>query len=81
MPAILNAMQSSLAALARTQSLDATCIAYPNYEDDTVVALLENRENYCATVVIPVLVDTPVRLDMESIEVRDGNIYVFPVVG
>ena len=76
---VVNAMQQSLAKRVRDKSVQATCIAYPSYEDGTVVALFENRENYCATIVLPVLPAPSWSLDTSSMEVRDGAIYIFPV--
>jgi hypothetical protein len=79
-PAVLNAMQQALIKRVSEGGVQATCVAYPNYQDDTVVALLENHENFCATVILPVLVEPSWLLDTGNMEVKDGSVYIFPVV-
>lgn len=56
----------------------ATCVAYPDYEKNLVIALLENNQNYCCKVVIPVITNGSVQLDVGGIEIDDGSIYIFP---
>lgn len=79
-PAVLNAMQQALIKRVSDGSVLATCVAYPNHQDDTVVALLENKENFCATVILPVLIEPSWSLDTANMEVSDGSVYIFPVM-
>lgn len=76
----VNFLQEDLSAKVRKEQVLATCVAYPDYEKGVVVALLENVQNYCAKVTIPVLTDDKPQLDMDGIEIEDSNIYIFPVV-
>jgi hypothetical protein len=78
-PSVLDAMQQALVDRVRGGGVQATCIAYPNHQDDTVIALLENKENFCATVVLPVLVEPSWSLDTENMAVTDGAVYIFPI--
>lgn len=77
---VLNAMQSSARTQVRDESIEAVCIAYPDYDKQAYVALLENRENYCAKVIVPVVMTPAPVLDLEGIEIQDGDIHVFPYV-
>jgi hypothetical protein len=58
----------------------ACCVAYPDYRAGEIVALLENHENYCATVRLAVAGDPPA-VDLAGITVKEGSVYVFPVAG
>jgi hypothetical protein len=78
-PTVLNAMQQALIRRVSDGGVQATCVAYPNHQDDTVVALLENHENFCATVILPVLVEPTWSLDTGNMEVKNGSVYIFPV--
>ena len=80
-PELLSAIQASLSVKVQEGSAIASCIAYPDYEAGEVVAFLENRENYCATVRIPVAGAPTSEADLENIAVEDGSVYVFPVNG
>jgi hypothetical protein len=52
----------------------------PDSSGNSVEAFLENHENYCLKVSIPIVGDSP-SLDAENLVVGDGSILVFPVVG
>jgi len=80
-PDLLSAMQGGLSEKAQSGPAVASCIAYPDYEAGEIVALLENAENYCATVRIPVAGTPTPEADLENIAVEDGSVYVFPVNG
>lgn len=58
----------------------ASCIAFPHDAGPALIALLENSDNDCATVSIPILDGTPRRLDRNAIQKDEGYIYVFPVL-
>jgi hypothetical protein len=74
---VLKAMRESLVARAAAEPILATCVAYTESETADVVAMLENLENYCATVRIPALPGS--RLDIARMEIDDGFVYVFPL--
>ena len=78
-PSLLNAMQASLSAKAGELGAVASCIAYPDYGSDRVVAFLENNDNYCAKAELPVITEPRLHLDTSAITFSDGDIYVFPV--
>src|SRR5688500_8668239 len=77
---ILNAMRSSARTQVLDESIEAMCIAYPDPDRQAYVALLEHRENYCAKVIVPVVMTPAPALDLEGIEIEDGDIHVFPYV-
>lgn len=76
----VNAMISLLSEAVEIEPIDATCIAFPSYETQAVTALLENRDNYCATCTIPVVADPALRVDLENVDIADGEIYIFPIL-
>ena len=75
----INILQADLTSKAESGKLLATCIAYPDYENNVVIALLENNENYCAEVKIPVNIENQPILEPENVEIEDGNVYIFPI--
>jgi hypothetical protein len=78
-PSLLNAMQTSLSAKAREIGAVASCIAYPDYSSDKVVAFLENSDNYCTRAELSVITEPRLHVDPSAISFSDGDIYVFPV--
>ena len=74
---VLDAMQNSLRERVSLGGTLATCVAYTDPASRNVIALMENHENYCATVTIPC---QPTSLDVENMEVDDSSVYVYPVV-
>jgi hypothetical protein len=78
---VLNAMERSLKTKVQGGEIVATCIAFPDRMGEACTALLENDENYCLKVTIPVT-DTPTRcLSIDAMQIEDGSIRIFPVVG
>lgn len=77
---VLNAMQGSARTQVIDETIEAVCIAYPDNSTQVYIALLENRENYCAKVTVPVVMNPAPALDLENIEIEDGDIYVFPYI-
>lgn len=77
---VLNAMQNSLIGRVASGEVLATCIAYLSHKEMKVVALLENAENYSATVTFQVSDVPPFSLDTTRMQVEDGSVYIFPVV-
>jgi hypothetical protein len=75
---VLSAMETSLIGRASELSALATCIALP-VSPGEVLMLLENHENYCVTVLIPLAADSS-SLDSDRMVIEDGSIRVFPVV-
>ncbi len=74
----LNLIQNGLKEKALAGEIDACCISYPDYDKGVVVAFLENRENYCSKILIPVDTRSVPVLDPSGIEEHVGTIYVFP---
>lgn len=77
---VLEAMQESAKGLVAQGSIEAVCIAYPANGGQVYVAMLENRENYCCKVIIPVLGAPAPGLDLENMILEDGHVEVFPYV-
>lgn len=77
-PGLLNAMQASLSLKAQEAGAVASCIAYPDYGSDKVVAFLENSDNYCAKAELPVVTRPCRHIDPSAITFADGDIYIFP---
>ena len=70
-------LQNSMIDAVRRQPAVAACIAYPDYENEVVVAYLENDEHFCSKCLIPVSTSPSLRVDVERIEVEDGAIFIF----
>ena len=77
-PSLLDVMRESMAKKAQSLQALASCIAFPTNGSDTIVALLENRDNECLKVQIPVKLGPPPHLDMDGIGIDDGVVQVFP---
>jgi len=75
---VVSAMETSLISRVSDLSALATCFVLPVGIGE-VVMLLENHENYCATVRMPFAEDSS-RLDSDRMVIEDGSIRVFPVV-
>ena len=75
---LVNAMLGSMIERASATSALAACISVPDARGQSVVAFLENRDNYCVKVSIPVSADTR-KLDAEKVTVEDGSVHVFPM--
>ena len=73
----INILQANLIPVVKEKRPVAGCLAYPNYTDEEVVAYLENNEHYIAKYRIPVLSNPELHLDMENIEIEDGEIILF----
>ncbi|MEP6342400.1 MAG: hypothetical protein ABJ275_03720 [Maricaulaceae bacterium] len=73
----LTSLQEGLVQQVRETSPLASCMAYPNYQDGQVIALLENNEHYLLQVNIPVVTQPHLQLDLENCSTEDGAIYLF----
>ncbi len=77
----IDLLQQCLIDKAKEKSPVATCLSYPDYANEVVIAYLENNQNYCAKCSIPVVSTPSLQLDLESIEVEDGTVFVFGADG
>ena len=75
------AMQESLSEKVRQSPAIASCIACLDIEARELVAYLENRDNACITVRIPLAGRSAVTVDLKNITVEDGSLSLFPVNG
>ncbi|MBE1300762.1 MAG: hypothetical protein GJ680_12765 [Alteromonadaceae bacterium] len=75
---LVNFVQTELKA--KSGEVEATCLAYPDYENLQIVCLLENKENYCAKYLIPVNTDSTPVLMSDDIEVEESFVYIFPLL-
>lgn len=76
---LIDHIQTGITEKVNAGNFKASCVAYPDYENSVVVALLENEENYCATVNITVITNLTIRLVASDSEVLDGKCYNFPI--
>lgn len=77
---ILKAIQKTLAAQAQQGEITACCMSYPDFADQCIVAFMENQDNECTELRIPVTVTgKSLALDLENLSVADGSVFVFPV--
>lgn len=79
-PGMTIALRQSLIKSVSNGGVIASCIAFPHDASPAVIALLENNENDCATVRIPILPGTPRTLDKNAMQIDEGYIYIFPVL-
>lgn len=77
LPELLDGLQASLSDRAMHEDAVASCIAYADGDGERIIALLENREHWCATALLPVA-DDPPAVDGEAITIEDGGLHVFP---
>ena len=75
---LLNLLQKGLSSKVKEGGIVATSISYPDFENKVVIAFVENSENFCAKLVIPVNTESTPYLVAEEIQIEDGMIYVFP---
>ena len=73
----LTALQNELIPIVREKRPLASCMAYPNYQDQQIIALLENNEHYASEVKFPIKYKPHLHLDLENIDIDDGTIYLF----
>lgn len=78
MEEVVNAMQSAMVTKVAAGSAVACCTSVPALDGKSIVAFLEDRENDCSKVSIPIAGDPP-SLDIENLEVEDGALRVFPI--
>ena len=69
----------TMASKVTAGSAVACYTSVPALDGKSIVAFLEDRENDCSKVSIPIAGDPP-SLDIENLEVEDGLVRVFPVV-
>ena len=75
----MNAIQTHLQKEIGKKAISATAIAYPDYDNYEIIAYIENNENVCVKVRIPVIVkNRKFELNLSSTKIEKGTIYVFP---
>lgn len=72
-------IQQKLKDKANVFEMISSCVAYPDYENNQIVAFLENNKNYCVKVLIPVINRGGLKLNPEKITTQKGAVYIFPV--
>ena len=77
--AIMDEFREALSKLAKHKEIVASCVAHFQKHENCVLAELENDDNYCAQISIPVLASPTRRLGIEEMEVQDGYIKIFPL--
>ena len=74
---IINNVQQELIEKKNALSILAACLAYPDFNNQCVVAYLENHESYQLRCDIPVLNNDVLELDIENLTTKDGSTIVF----
>jgi hypothetical protein len=75
---LVGAMLGSMIERASASSAVAACMSVPDAGGASVVIFLENNENYCAKVTLPIS-DETAALDPGGMTVEDGAVHVFPL--
>jgi hypothetical protein len=73
----LTVLQEGLIGKIKALPVSAGCVAYREPERDELVVLMENKENYCATLRIPISRTPPSRLNLAALVVEDGSVFLF----
>lgn len=76
---VLSAMQASLQKKIGAGNVLAGCVAFTQPGTEEVTGLLENHENFCVTVKIPIIHEPTAKLDTERMQIEDGSVYLFPI--
>lgn len=76
---ILVQFTNALSSLAQKEEIVASCVAHFRKDEGCVIVELENNENDCAHVVIPVLPSPARQLVMQEMVVGDGSVKIFPL--
>jgi hypothetical protein len=76
---LLDSLQESMQNKVREKNYTAACIVYADYNKGLLIALLENKENFCLKVVIPVKADKELSLLAEQMRAEEGGIYIFSI--
>ena len=74
---IINHVQQEMIEIRKKMPLLAACLAYPDFQDQRVVAHLENHENYQLRCDVPVLNNNGLELDIDNVITGDGSTIVF----
>lgn len=72
-------IQDAIANKIEDECLVASCVVFPEANGKRVVALLENNQNYCAKVVIPISYIGEPTLALEELEIYDAEVRIFPM--
>lgn len=72
-------IQKQLKGKAERHEIVTSCISFPNYEKNQIIAFLENSQNYCVKVIIPVVNRNGLHVDAKAIKTEDSAVYIFPV--
>jgi len=76
---MLDNLQESLKARVLAKSYLSGCIVYADYNNNQLVAFLENHNNYCLKALIPVKAENGLCLSADEMMAEEGGIYIFPV--
>ena len=73
-------LQERLKAKVQASSYLAGSIIYADYENYKLVAFLEDINNFCLKVVLPVKVDNGLSINADEMRAEEGGIFIFPVI-
>lgn len=77
---LVNVLQAELVACVREEPINATCIAYPDYDNLWLVCLLENKENYSTLYRVPLdTINEQLMCVPQNTEVENSYVYIFPL--
>jgi hypothetical protein len=75
----VDVIQNELKTKADNYEILSSCVAYPDYENNQIIAFLGNNKNYCVKVRIPVVNRGSLKLDPEKLITEVGAVYIFPL--
>lgn len=77
---LVNVLQKELVACVSEEPINATCIAYPDYDNLWLVCLLENRQNYSTLYRVPLdTINNQLMCVPQDTEVENSYAYIFPL--
>ncbi len=72
-------LQAQLRKKAEQFEIMTSCVAYPDYANNQIIAFLENDDNYCVKLLMPVVNRNGLKLKADKITTEQGAVYIFPV--
>ncbi|TQV75493.1 hypothetical protein FLL45_11290 [Aliikangiella marina] len=73
-------IQDELREKLQSEDFVATAVVFADYDNMEIIAMLENNQNYCLKVLIPVINEQHLRIDVNQIKTEAGAVYIFPFV-
>lgn len=75
---VLDAMVDTTREITSDTTVEAVCIGYPERDNECYEVLLENRDNYCLHLRVPVDIYKGPGLNLEDLSEQDSAVLFFP---